>query len=122
MRCRMKGLVLALAVGLAVLFTASEGRGGFIKGQELYNDCSADDGSFSVGSCFGYIIGVVDAGKGVGRRIEWQGGWSACIPKGVTGDQMVEVVKKSLRAHPEDWHYEANGLVARALDEAFPCP
>jgi|ETNmetMinimDraft_35_1059890.scaffolds.fasta_scaffold260560_1 hypothetical protein len=118
----MKGLVLALGVGLAVLFTASEGRAGFLMGQALHKECSADGGSCGESTCMAYILGVVDAGVGVGRRIEWQGGWSACIPKGVTGNQMVEVVKKSLRAHPEDWHTQANGLVARALNEAFPCP
>jgi hypothetical protein len=120
----MKFSALALAVSLAVLFTAGEGRA--TSGQELNEFCSYEDASFGEGVCFGYVDGVYDAGRevpGLGtNRLEWPGLWTACVPKAVTLGQLVEVVKKWLREHPEDWHYGADGQVARAFSETWPCP
>jgi hypothetical protein len=39
----MRGLILGLAVGLAVLLTAGEGLAGYIQGQGLNEICSADN-------------------------------------------------------------------------------
>lgn len=44
-----------------------------------------------------------------------------CLPDGVKLGQLVAVVNKYVRAHPEDRHYSASSLVRRAVDIAFPC-
>jgi len=120
----MKVYALALAVSLAVLFTAGEGRAGYIQGQGLNGFCSAEDSFFSDGLCSGYIEGVYDAGELLDKatnKKQWDGGWTACRPDGVKVGQLVEVVKKWLREHPEDWHYNAASLVAHAFHKTWPC-
>jgi hypothetical protein len=49
-------------------------------------------------------------------------GFHACIRDGVTVTQIADVVKLWLQKHPENRDYAAAGLVAAALEEAFPCP
>jgi hypothetical protein len=120
----MKALGVALA--LAILLTANEGRaaGGYISGQRLNELCSDESTSFNEGLCWGYIAGVYDAGKALDtatNKRQWSAGWTACVPDGVLAGQLVEVVKKWLREHPSEWHLGAGGLVAAAFDEAFPC-
>ena len=119
----MRGMILGLAVGLAVLLTAGEGRADYLDGQDLNKACNAGD-AFSKGECLGYIEGVHDAGKVLDRgtdKRQWISGWTACVPDGVSAGQLVEVVKKWLREHPAEWHYAAGGLVTAAFEEAFPC-
>jgi Rap1a immunity proteins len=65
----------------------------------------------------GYVAAIADASgqRGVeGRR--------TCAPPNVTLQQDVDVVKRYLEMHPEQRQYVAEGLVALALSEAFPCP
>lgn len=45
-----------------------------------------------------------------------------CQPAGVTGDQIIDVVKKFLEENPERRHEDASALVYSALFDAFPCP
>ncbi len=119
----MRGLILGLAVGLAVLLTAGEGRAGYYSGQKLNEVCN-NDSLVSVGLCFGYILGVYDAGKVLDEatdKRQWQSGFTSCVPDGVKPGQLKEVVSKWLQQHPENWHYRANSLVAAALEWGFPC-
>ena len=119
----MRGLILGLAVGLAVLLTAGEGRADYLDGQDLNKACNAGD-TFSTGQCLGYIEGVYDAGEVLdpaSDKRQWQGGWTSCLPDRVEAGQLTAVVKKWLREHPELWHLAADGLVAYALEETFPC-
>ena len=119
----MKVYALALAVSLAVLFTAGEGRAAYLSGNGLNEACSSDN-YFSDGQCLGYIQGVYDARVLLDKAIikkQWDGNWTACVPVSVSAGQLKEVVKKYLREHPEQWHYSANSTVARAFDETFPC-
>lgn len=59
----------------------------------------------------GYIRGVVDAP-----------GSLLCVPNGVTMGQMLAIVKKYVREHPEKWMWNGSWMVTMALSEAFPCP
>lgn len=119
----MRGLILGLAVGLAVLLTAGEGRADFLSGQDLNEMCSSDN-LYSEGACLGYIEGVYDAGLAIDtdpNKRRWPGLVRACVPDDVSAGQLKEVVKKRLRENPAEWHYEADYIVARAFQEAFPC-
>ena len=118
----MRGLILGLAVGLAVLLTAGEGRAAFLNGQQLNEICNAD--KLKEVWCTAYIQGVSDAGRVLDAatdKRQWDGGWTACAPDGVKLGQLKGVVKKWLREHPAEWHYFAAGLVAASFQEAFPC-
>jgi hypothetical protein len=118
----MKVYALALTVSLAVLFTANDGRADdYMQGQRLNTLCSGDTAAALV--CSGYIQGVHDAGQEptpVSKK--WRGGWEACVPGGVLVGQLKAVVTKWLSEHPEKWHFHAEGLVAQALTETWPCP
>ena len=54
-------------------------------------------------------------------------GWSDldkpyfCVPTDASDGQLVKVVTKYLNEHPEELHTDAAGLVANALQDAFPC-
>jgi hypothetical protein len=122
----MRGLILALAVGLATLFTAASEGGAarfFYSGQDLHERCGAASG-MDRGLCVGYIQGVFDSGTDgpPNGGTEWPSGMTACVPEGVTSGQLTEVVTKWLREHPEDWHFSANSLAANALMATWPCP
>ena len=67
--------------------------------------------ALSVGTCFGYIWGVVAAGD---RS-------SFCIPNGVKQLQVIDVVKQWIDQHPALRHYTAASLITEALKESFPC-
>jgi hypothetical protein len=118
----MRGLILGLAVGLAALLTAGEGRADYLNGQKLYDSCKDEDLALY---CIGYIVGVYDAGIGIGigtDKRQWYDTWAACVPEGrVSAGQLVEVVKKWMREHPANWHFGAASLVAEALRDSFPC-
>lgn len=44
-----------------------------------------------------------------------------CVPKGAMLMQLVRVVEKYLREHPEQLHIHQAALVTKALQVAFPC-
>ena len=117
----MRGLILGLAVGLAVLLTAGEGRAQerFLNGQKLNEYCNGGDRA-----CMGYVMGIFD-----GVRMIVAAGESyrpddfrECVPEGVAASQLTEVVKKWLREYSALWHFSADALVTKAFKDAFPCP
>ena len=66
----------------------------------------------SKGDGIGYIQGVHDALQPT-RVI--------CVPDGVTGGQLGDVVKLYIGKHPENRYRSADELVAAALKGKFPC-
>jgi hypothetical protein len=78
------------------------------------------DTALATGQCTGFVEGVIQStefdsqpGKG--------GKWIFCVPKNSTPVQDVAVVVKYLEAHPDQWNFPANTVVAVALIDAFPC-
>jgi|APLak6261658528_1056013.scaffolds.fasta_scaffold59966_1 hypothetical protein len=59
---------------------------------------------------FGYVEGVLDA-----RFRE------VCVPKGVTRQQAIDVVRKYLMDNPATLNQPADDLVVRAVKLAWPC-
>lgn len=45
-----------------------------------------------------------------------------CVPTGATYEQVVRVIVKYLRDHPERLHRPRRQLMLAALEAAFPCP
>ncbi len=82
-------------------------------GNQLLAKCQGD--TTNRGFCLGYVEGVADA---LDDPVE---GIRACIPIGVIGGQVNDVVITWLKANPSKRHYAAHSLVAAALSEAFPC-
>jgi len=94
----------------------------FFDGNGLLGVCESyisETGSVAKGNvCFGYVVGVADAGA---TFVDEDIRSSRCIPFNVMGSQLVRVVTKYLQEHPEELHLTASGLVAIALRDAFPC-
>ena len=77
-------------------------------------------------NCSLYVLGIVHA-------VEFEVAYSEkmtgkkpvqpfCVPDNVENGQMVKVVLKYIRAHPEAAHKHAGLLVMLALGEAYPYP
>jgi hypothetical protein len=85
----------------------------YLTGNQLHQYCAAPENTSQNGACFGYIVRVAGA-------LDEKPG-SYCLPTGVTGRQIEDVVKLYLQNHPEARHYSASYLVSAALKEKFPC-
>lgn len=71
---------------------------------------------FLKGACAGYVVGVADAlAFGPVAR------FSACVPNGVTVQQLIDITTNYLKAHPEVRQFTASSISAAALSYAFPC-
>lgn len=69
--------------------------------------------------CSGYIIGVLD---GLTTASVWQDSKSlVCLPQGVTGQAVIEGVKKSIAKLPVEKEETAAALVLVSLIGEFPC-
>ena len=110
-------LLLSLFVGVA-----STSEAAFYDGNKLLSQCrpTANDENrvYKLMACVSYIAGVSDAGGEPQNDVL---GYRFCNPLSVTTGQEVDIVVKWLRANPEQRHYVAAGLVAKALSKAFPC-
>ncbi len=82
---------------------------------DLYEQCvqavSLDDALVGSMICLGFIIGIADAG-----------GHGACLPKGVKSSEIRNAVVVWMRTNPSTRHDTAAYVVARALEDAYPCP
>jgi hypothetical protein len=107
-------ILLPLVLG-AVMLPVSQANADH-DGNELLDYCTREEGTFGSGVCSGYITGVVSvlASSGVN-------GFRACIPDNVTRGQIRRVIVARLEKNPALLHYGASGLVAEALEIAFPC-
>jgi hypothetical protein len=102
---------LAFAAVIAALsFAQDKATPRKLDGMNLLKACDASEGTVDRGYCMGVIRGVSF--------------W--LLPKGCSDDvsagQMVMVVSKFLKVHPEDVNEPDALLVSVALSKAFPCP
>lgn len=105
-------LTLFMCFSLSCYASARTGQ----TGEQLHDTCQSDHGA-----CIHYIQGVID---GTNTAFAWQDSTFryACTPKGITGDQLKDVVLLSLSENPEERHNSAASLVLNALLDAYPCP
>jgi Rap1a immunity proteins len=103
------GCLLLLCFALAASALAEEERGvDWITGKQLLSDCERGDDF-----CLGYIMGATASFLGHGS--------SFCLPTGVSGNQVKDLVNIWLKEHPELLQKTASYLVFQALKERLPC-
>lgn len=74
--------------------------------------------------CAGYLVGVSDAWenwRAYEALEEGQEQPPACVPAGVTAEQLVKVFRKFMEDHPENLHSPALGNAIQAAIDAFDC-
>jgi hypothetical protein len=87
-------------------------------GNTLLEECESKT-MFDQGRCLGYILGASDLKTMDDLPNQRQ--HLFCTAPAVINGQIVEVVVKYLKDHPENRHCQASTLVMAALIEAFPC-
>jgi hypothetical protein len=110
----MRAAIIAMCLlGMAAASRAD--RGSFFTGNDLSQMCEPTIGA----ECIGYVAGVLDGAERLAGFLKRPG--DPCPPSGVKGSQVVDVVKKQLRDHPEYRRWAAGDLVLSAISEAFHC-
>lgn len=82
----------------------------------MNEQCQSEKTSVGGMLCLGYVVGIADVMTFSHFEVA-----RACIPQGVAAGQLSAIAKQYLANHPEQWHFNASGLAASALQEAFPC-
>ncbi len=113
----------ALAVAAAIAVTPmGDAFAGFVSGRDLLESCAPNRADpvyrLKVAECRGYVIGVADTFDCKNQLLgfTWRSNMAA------SQRELVDVVIKWISRHPNILSYEADGLVAAALSETFPCP
>jgi hypothetical protein len=117
----MKRIIASLALFLmilAIMPTHSVAQNIFLTGNNLVSAMReydkeqanvANANGLQAAEYMAYVIGVFDATTS-----------SYNLPAQATTGQVIAVVSKYLKDHPEDWSKSAADLVMKALREAFP--
>lgn len=118
---RLMPLVLALLIA-TIMTPARQAMAGYVSGWDLLEVCKVTPATptwrLKTGQCFGYVIGVADTFdcRNQLQGFTWQSRNEA------SQHELVNLVIAFLRQHPQHLGYEADGLIAAALSETFPCP
>lgn len=113
----MKKLMLACMLSLVISPAIADGITGaqiaeWSDSYDRINDGrSHGTDAMNSGMLMGYVFGASDARAGV----------LICPSANVSGGQLIAVVQKYVRSHPEKWDKPAGIIVALALIDAFPC-
>ncbi|MGY5811906.1 Rap1a/Tai family immunity protein [Rhizobium sp. LEGMi198b] len=120
----MKKYLLTAVVTAAIATWAAPAFAGpftFNNGNQLYRYCLGEDDPATKSSdrvyCIGYIVGVADAMSAVRAA----NGAKPCIREGISVQQLVDVVIKSLHDHPEKRGDTAASIAGVAIADAY-CP
>ena len=84
----------------------------FHTGNDVYRYCTIPE---SLDACLGYVEGVTDSLSASPAQAP------ICVPDGVEGGQIKDVVVNYLRAHPETRQTSGASIIHAALYQAFPC-
>lgn len=117
---KLRTTILAACVAVSMV-PINDARSGYLSGSDLLESCRPQviDAVYrlKVAECRGYVVGVADtfdcSRAVIGVR------WNSRAS--VSQEDLVTIVIRWLNAHPGQLHYQADGLIAAALSEAFPC-
>lgn len=109
------------AIALGLMAAAGPGwaensQGFYFDGQALFDACKSN---MSLAS--GYVAGVFDRSS-IAAIYTDAAEVQVCSPASSKTPQLTDVACKYLGEHPAERHYSAAFIVAKALQEAFPCP
>ena len=119
LRCIAKArLVIGLLGALTFCFATDVNGGGFLSGKDLLLLCSPAAGELDRERCYGYILGVADGldCNGTSNQLRW-----SPPTGGIKLSELVPNVMTWLVEHPEFLELVASDLVARSLQDAYPC-
>ncbi|MDE2106059.1 MAG: hypothetical protein KGL39_53040 [Patescibacteria group bacterium] len=83
----------------------------------LYRSCDVQ--AWRHPHCAQWMSGVV-AGIHVGQELQ-RYKRTICLPPGVSGPQILLIVQRFMRLHPEALNETQTGVIAHALYDAYPC-
>lgn len=83
----------------------------FFSGNKLY-ELLTHEASYNRGVGLGYLVGVSDSINGRGK---------ACVPGGVTAEQLKDLVLALLKERPDMRHEPADVLAEAAYITVWPC-
>jgi len=126
-----KPILPPLFIALILAFTVSPGLAE-IDGNMLLDNCkeavsyleNENDPSINLSAvnfCVGFVSGVNEVHNTFVSSVSCFDPPVFCIPPQTKPEQLVKVVFKFLKSHPEDLHYQGSVITISALKEAFPC-
>lgn len=117
---KLKQIACAVTIAIAIL-PAGAARAGFVSGWDLLQICKANPNHAGFGilsaQCRGYVTGVADTFDCTNSLHGFH--WDSTIT--VERDELVAKVIQWFNAHPKTLRHEADGLIAAALGETYPC-
>src|ERR1700722_8392144 len=115
----MRPVVIAVAAILVICIsqTKADGAFAFMSGNDLLQACAAAD-TYSQGMCNGYLEGVLD----LQTQVRDASKLDPCLPTGIDGEKIKNVVVQYLRPHPAIRAYPAGALVTTAIAANWACP
>jgi hypothetical protein len=117
--------VAAITTSASAVADSDARFGTFLTGNSLLEMCNAPKGSWKSTQCLGYVQGAMDQitlNESVFHADGTSGPQRICVPVGITGNQLILLVRKSLEADAKDLHLPASVLVWHAAITAYPCP
>ena len=110
---KLVAIVVAVVAGysFAAAVSATPANSQGLTGNKLHEFCTNNQMD---AFCSGYIIGAADVLSTLSTK-------RSCVPQGVNGEQVRDVVKRFLRLNPQVRHEPGAQVVAMALSDAFPC-
>lgn len=119
MRMRFRPLLAVLSATATLI--ASPASAGFVTGAQLMEICKADEqgagNPLLAAECQGFVLGVADSFDCVEKLHGFT--WNSTTE--VSRTQLMKIVTTWLEHHPDALAYEADGLVAAALSDSYPC-
>lgn len=108
----IKKLVTITALAMLLGSPNSHASVSAVTGNELVEYCDTPEDGLLIGYCHGFVNGVSNLAVTAAL---------VCPPGGVTEEQLVNIVRKSMKENPEMLHLNAVGLVTFAISKVFPC-
>lgn len=112
-----KAAIVAAVLGLYAGGAAAT----YLDGNTLLQRLHDPAGSFERAIAIGYIAGIVDNFEYAQRYQGLTSGFCFAVPESVSSLQLADITRLWLERTPQHRHYGAAGLVAAALQEAYPC-